>query len=88
MKKIRLEYDAEDIKIDYGDVKAYVELVNEEIDHFNAMSNDEKKDYIRSVGNIKFERFSVEEIAIDFNSANSERIYEEEGSDCDYDYDE
>ena len=77
MKKIRLECDVSDIKIKYGNVKVSFELVDEEIDAFNMMSQEQKEECLKNNGSFEFEDFSIEDLKIDVDSVKSQRIYDE-----------
>ena len=77
MKKIRLECDVSDIEIKYGNVKVSFELVDEEIDAFNMMSQEQKEECLKNNGSFEFEDFSIEDLKIDVDSVKSQRIYDE-----------
>ena len=77
MKKIRIECDVSDIEIKYGNVKVSFELVDEEIDAFNMMSQEQKEECLKNNGSFEFEDFSIEDLKIDVDSVKSQRIYDE-----------
>lgn len=77
MKKIRLECDVSDIEVKYGNVKVSLELVDEEIDAFNMMSQEQKKECFKNNGSFEFEAFSVEGLKIVVDSVKSQIIYDE-----------
>lgn len=77
MKKIRIECDVSDIEIKYGNVKVSLELVDEEIDAFNMMSQEQKEECFKNNGSFEFEAFSVEDLKIVVDSVKSQRIYDE-----------
>lgn len=79
MKKIRLECDVSDIEVKYGNVKVSLELVDEEIDEFNMMSQEQKEECFKNNGSFEFEAFSIErkDLKIVVDSVRSQRIYDE-----------